>query len=55
MRPQTNYQFVMLRELLNHDKLHKGEIAESLAYFNNKDTTDIDEVKYYFGVPVYIL
>ena len=53
LRPQTNYQFVMLRELLNHDKLHKGEIAESLAYFNNKDTTDIDEVKYYFGVPVY--
>ena len=53
LRPQTNYQFVMLRELLNHDKLHKGEIAESLAYFNNKNTTDVDEVKYYFGVPVY--
>ena len=53
LRPQDNYQFVMLYELLNYGKLHKGEIAESLAYFNNKNTTDIDEVKYYFDVPVY--
>jgi predicted RNA-binding protein len=53
LRPQANYQFVMLHELLNYGKLHKGEIAESLAYFNNKNTTNIDEVKYYFNVPVY--
>ena len=43
----------MLHELLSYGKLHKGEIAESLAYFNNKNTTVIDEVKYYFDVPVY--
>jgi hypothetical protein len=53
LRPRSNYQFVMLHELLTYRKLHKGEIAESLAYFNNKDTTDIDEVRYYFDVPVY--
>jgi hypothetical protein len=53
LKPQANYQFVMLHELLNYGKLHKGEIAESLAYFNNKNTTDVDEVKYYFGVPVF--
>ena len=53
LRPRSNYQFVMLHELLTYGKLHKGEIAESLAYFNNKDTTNIDEVKYYFDVPVY--
>ncbi len=50
---QANYQLVMLKELLEYGANHKGEIAESLAYFNNKDTTDIDEVKYYFDVPVY--
>jgi predicted RNA-binding protein len=50
---QANYQLVMLKELVEYGENHKGEIAESLAYFNNKDTTDIDEVKYYFDVPVY--
>ncbi len=50
---QSNYQLVMLKELIEYGENHKGEIAESLAYFNNKDTTDIDEVKYYFTVPVY--
>ena len=53
LRPQANYQFVMLHELLSYGTLHKGEIAESLAYFNNKNTTDIDQVKFYFNVPVY--
>ncbi len=50
---QANYQLVMLKELLEYGELHKGEIAESLAYFNNKDSTDINTLKYYFDVPVY--
>lgn len=53
IKPQANYQYVMLKELLEYGKLHQGEIAESLAYFNNKDTTDIDTIKYYLNVPVY--
>ena len=53
IKPQANYQVVMLKELLEYGKLHKGEISESLAYFNNKNTLDIDAVKYYFDVPVY--
>lgn len=53
IKPQANYQFVILKELLEYGELHKGELAESLAYFNNKDTTNIDVVKYYFDVPVY--
>lgn len=52
-RPQVNYQFVMLKELLEYGELHKGEIAESLAYFNNKNTIDEDVVKSYFTVPVF--
>jgi len=50
---QSNYQLVMLKELIEYGVLNKGEIAESLAYFNNKDTTDINVVKSYFNVPVY--
>lgn len=53
IKPQANYQFVMLKELLEYGKLHKGDIAESLAYFNNKDTTDLETVKSYLNVPVY--
>jgi len=50
---QSNYQLVMLKELIEYGENHKGEIAESLAYFNNKDTTNLNAVKYYFEVPVY--
>ena len=50
---QSNYQLVMLKELIEYGILNKGEIAESLAYFNNKDTTDINVVKSFFKVPVY--
>ena len=50
---QANYQLVMLKELIEYGENHKGEIAESLAYFNNKDTTDLNTVKYFFNVPVY--
>ena len=53
IKPQSNYQYVMLKELLEYGELHKGEIAESLAYFNNKNTFDEDVLKYYFDVPVY--
>ncbi len=53
MKLQANYQLVMLKELLEYGRLHKGEIAESLAYFNNKDSSDINVVKQFFNVPVY--
>lgn len=53
MKLQSNYQLVMLKELLEYGTLHKGEIAESLAYFNNKDSSDIDSVKSFLQVPVY--
>ena len=53
IKPQTNYPLVMLKELLEYGTLHQGEIAESLAYFNNKDTTDINNIQYYSNVPVY--
>ena len=35
------------------EKLHKEEIAESLAYFNNKDSSDINVVKSFFNISVY--
>lgn len=50
---QANYQLVMLKELLEYGRLHKGEIADSLAYFNNIDSSDINSVTYYLDVPVY--
>ena len=50
---QTNYQLVMLKELLEYGGLHKGEIAESIAYFNNKDSSDISVVKYYVNASTY--
>jgi len=53
MRLEANYQLVMLKELLEYGRLHIGEIADSLAYFNNKDSSDITSVKYYLHVPVY--
>ena len=46
----SNYELVLFKELLEYGKSHKGEIAESLAYFNNKDTTDIDVVTSFFNV-----
>ncbi len=53
MKLKSNYQLVMLKELLEYGSLHKGEISESLAYFNNKDSTNIDVVKSFFNVPIY--
>ncbi len=53
LKLQTNHQLVMLKELLEHGRLHKGEIAESLTYFNNKDSSNIDAVKQFFSAPVF--
>ena len=39
--------------MLEQGPLHKGKISESLAYFNNKDSSDINVVKSFFNVPVY--
>ena len=50
---KANYQLVMLKELIEYGKLHQGEIAESLAYFNNKNSSDMNEISNYFHVPVY--
>ena len=50
---QTNHQLVVLKELLEYGTLHKGEIAESLAYFNNKDSSNIDNVKLFFNILIY--
>ena len=33
--------------------LIKGQIAEDLAIFNNKDSSDIEQIKYFLKVPVY--
>ena len=49
----TNHPLVMLKELVEYGKLHKGEIAESLAYFNNKDTDNLDSIRPFFSVSVY--
>jgi len=53
IRPQANYQYVMLNHLISHDDAHKGKIAEDLAFYNNKDPSNIDEVKYFLTVPVF--
>lgn len=53
IRPQANYQYVMLKHLLSHDDSHKGKIAEDLAFYNNKDPSNIVDVKYFVTVPVF--
>lgn len=53
IRLQANYQLVMLKYLISHKIAHKGEIAESLAYFNNKDISSVHEITKFFNVPVY--
>ena len=53
IRPQANYQYVLLKYLLSHVHAHKGEIAETLAFYNNKDFTNIYEVKKFLTVPVF--
>ena len=53
MHLQANYQLVMLKYLVNHKIADKAEISEDLAYHNNKNVSNIDEVKKFFDVPVY--
>jgi len=50
---KANYQLVMLKYLVSHKTANKGEIAESIAYYNNIDTSNIEQVKKFFNVPVY--
>ena len=52
IKPQANYQFVMLKHLLSRVS-HKGKIAEDLALYNNKDPSNIEEVKKLMRGPVY--
>lgn len=42
---QANYQLVMLKVLAGQKKTHKAEIAEELAYYNNKNTSDVNVIK----------
>jgi hypothetical protein len=53
MKLQDNYQPVMLKYLLSHKTAHKGEIAESLAHYNNKDDSDFEQVKEFLEKHVY--
>ena len=53
IKPQANYQFVMLKTVLSREIAHKGEIAQDLAIFNNKNPSDIEQIKYFLKVPVY--
>tara|TARA_B100000686_G_scaffold40259_1_gene41628 strand:- start:591 stop:2753 length:2163 start_codon:yes stop_codon:yes gene_type:complete len=54
MKLQANYQLVMLDELVSNDTRHKGQIAEAIAFWNNKDPSDLEVLKYYMDViPVY--
>ena len=50
---RSNHQIVILKELLEYEELHKGEIAESLAYFNNKDPSNVNVIKYYIKSKAY--
>ena len=50
---QANYQLVMLKHLLSHKEAHKGQIAVDLAHYNNKDPSDIEQVKEFLDKPVY--
>ena len=49
----SNYHFVTLKVLLECGELHKKQIAESLAYFNNKDPADDAEIKFYLDMLSY--
>ena len=52
IKPQANYQYVMIKHLLSRVS-HKGKITEDLAFYNNKDPSNINEVKKFLYVPVF--
>jgi predicted RNA-binding protein len=43
----------MLKYLISHKRAYKAEIAESLAYSNNRDTSQIENIQEFMHVPVY--
>lgn len=53
MQLQTNYQLVTLKFLIGKKMATKMEIAEELAYQNNKNFNDYEEVKKFLSVPVF--
>jgi len=50
---QANYQLVVLKFMISSKMSEKIEIAEELAYQNNKNFNDEGEVKKFLSVPVY--
>ena len=54
IKPQANYQFVMLKTVLSRETVSQGRLLlEDLAIFNNKNPSDIEQIKYFLKVPVY--
>jgi len=52
IRPQANYQFVMLKCLISKPATRK-EISKQLAHFNNKNPEDSEQVKKFYDVSVF--
>ncbi|MBT5842729.1 MAG: EVE domain-containing protein [Thaumarchaeota archaeon] len=50
---QANYQLVVLKFMAGHKMSTKYEIAEELAYCNNKNFNDVQVVKDFCRVPVF--
>ena len=53
IRLQANYQLVVLKFMVGHKISAKFEIAEELAYWNNKNFNDVQVVKEFYHVPVF--
>ena len=52
IRPEANYQFVMLKCLISKPSTI-NEISKQLAHFNNKNPEDSEQVKKFYDVPVF--
>lgn len=46
----NNHEIIILKELLEYGKQHKGELAESIAYFNNYDSSNLENIKPFFKI-----
>lgn len=53
MQLQANYQLVTLKFLIGKKMATKMEISEELAYQNNKNFNDYEEVEKFLSVPVF--
>lgn len=53
IRLQANYQLVVLKLLIGSKISEKIDIAEELAYQNNKNFDDYDELQKFLSIPVY--